>query len=94
MVALDALTWGYGLLEGPRVDREGALYFSEDHRVSAFGAHTWGLKLAKQINADWQADVKFERYGQRAAWRWFGSGSPGLQPFNARSLLVGLSRQF
>ena len=29
MVALDALTWGYGLLEGPRVDREGALYFSD-----------------------------------------------------------------
>ena len=73
---------------------EGALYFSEDHRVSAFGAHTWGLKIAKQINADWQMDVKFERYGQRAAWRWFGNGSPGLQPFNARSLLVGLSRQF
>ena len=73
---------------------EGAVYFSEDHRVSAFGAHTWGLKLAKQINADWQADVKFERYGQRAAWRFFGTGSPGLQPFKARSVLLGVSRQF
>ena len=29
MAALDALTWGYGLLEGPRVDRDGALYFSD-----------------------------------------------------------------
>ena len=73
---------------------DGAVYFSEDHRVSAFGAHTWGLKLAKQINADWQADVKFERYGQRAAWRLFGNGSPGLQPFTARSVLLGVSRQF
>ena len=73
---------------------EGAVYFTEDHRMSAFGAHTWGLKLAKQINADWSMDVKFERYGQRAEWRLFGSGSPGLAPFNARSWQLGIARQF
>lgn len=29
MSELEALCWGYGLLEGPRVDRDGNLYFSD-----------------------------------------------------------------
>jgi hypothetical protein len=68
--------------------------YSEDQRVSAFGAHTLGLKVAKQIDADWVADVKVEQYGQRAAWRFFGSGSPNQVPFNYRSVQLGLSRAF
>jgi len=72
----------------------GAVYYSEDQRVSAFGARTFGIKVAKQLDADWLVDVKVERYAQRAGWRLFGSGSPGLAPFNARSIQVGLSRQF
>ena len=71
-----------------------AVYFTEDHRLSAFGARTFGVKLAKQIDADWLLDVKFERYGQRAAWTIGGTGSPGLAPFNARSIQVGMARQF
>jgi hypothetical protein len=72
----------------------GAVYFSEDQRLSAFGAATLGLKLARQINADWQADLKLERYVQRSDWRRFGAGSPGLPRFEARSLFAGVSRQF
>ena len=29
MAKVEALTWGYGLLEGPRVDDDGNLYFSD-----------------------------------------------------------------
>lgn len=73
---------------------EGAEFFTEDHRMAAFGARTLGLKVAKRLNADWAVDVKFERYGQRDAWRLFGAGSPGLAPFNARSWQLGVARQF
>ncbi|MFZ6741728.1 DUF3570 domain-containing protein [Undibacterium sp. JH2W] len=73
---------------------EGAQNYSEDQRVSAYGARTVGIKLAKQINEDWQADVKFEQYQQRASYRLFGSGSPGLLPFDARTIQLGISRQF
>ncbi|WP_234413587.1 DUF3570 domain-containing protein [Ideonella sp. A 288] len=73
---------------------DGAEFFSEDHRVSAFGALTLGLKVARQIGPDWTVDIKFERYAQRSAWQLFGSGSPGLAPFDARSVQVGVARQF
>ena len=68
--------------------------YSEDQRVSAFGAHTYGLKVAKRIDQDWTADVKLEQYEQRAEWRLSGSGTPGMLPFSARSLQLGISRQF
>jgi hypothetical protein len=71
-----------------------AQFFSEDHRVSAFGAVTYGLKLTKQLNEDWLIDFKFEQYKQAAALTLFGRGSPGLQAFYARSFQVGISRQF
>ncbi|MBC3874818.1 DUF3570 domain-containing protein [Undibacterium sp. LX15W] len=71
-----------------------ARYFSEDHRVSAFGAFTYGVKVSKQINQDWAVDVKLEQYKQAASLKWFGAGSAGLQSFYARSLQVGVSRQF
>ncbi len=72
---------------------DGALYSSEDQRLSAFGAHTWGLKITKQIQQDWSVDIKLEQYTQRSSWRLFGRGSPYLLQFNARSIQVGLSRQ-
>lgn len=71
-----------------------ATEYSQDQRLSAFGARTLGLKLAWQVDADWLADVKIERYAQRGAWRLFGTGSTGLQPFDTRSIQVGLSRRF
>ena len=68
--------------------------YSEDQRTSAFGAHTLGIKVAKQLDANWAADVKFETYEQRASWRLFGSGSPSQLPFSFRSIQLGLSRAF
>lgn len=65
---------------------------SADQRLSAFGAATVGLKVEKLIGRDTTLDLKVERYEQRASWRQFGSGSPGLMPFEARSLQVGLTR--
>jgi|APCry1669189241_1035207.scaffolds.fasta_scaffold17168_2 Protein of unknown function (DUF3570) len=68
--------------------------YSEDQRVSAFGAHTLGLKVTKQLDAGWILDMKYENYEQRASWRLFGSGSPSQVPFYARSIQLGLSHPF
>ncbi len=73
---------------------EDATAFSEDQRLSAFGARTFGLKAAKSFAGGWLADIKFEQYMQRAAWKWGGGGSEGLAPFRARSLQLGLSKTF
>ncbi|MEI8185515.1 MAG: DUF3570 domain-containing protein [Chlorobiaceae bacterium] len=69
-------------------------YYSMDQRLSAFGAITIGLKVEKQIARDWLVDAKFESYQQRAEWCLSGGGDPGLLPFNARSVQLGLSRTF
>ena len=69
-------------------------YISEDYRLSAFGALTLGLKLGKQVTRDWRIDVQVAQYEQRGDWAFFGNGSPGLAPFSARIIQVGLSKQF
>lgn len=71
-----------------------ATYHSQDQRLSAFGAATLGLKLAKQLTEWWSADVKLERYEQRGAWYLGGQGSPGLADFRATFLQLGLTRKF
>ncbi len=71
-----------------------ALVYSEDQRLSAFGGRTLGLKVARQLPGGWTVDLKVERYVQRGSWRWFGSGSPNLAEFRARSVLVGVSKAF
>ena len=71
-----------------------AKYYSEDQRLSAFGAITLGLKVSKQLNRNWLADVKYEEYEQRAGWSVNGNGDKGLAPFGARSVQIGLSRKF
>jgi hypothetical protein len=68
-------------------------YYTEDQRLSAFGAVTLGLKVSKQLNPDWLVDLKFEQYEQRDEWSLNGSGDPGLATFNARSIQVGISRK-
>ncbi len=70
----------------------GSAFTSADQRLSAFGAVTAGLKVAKQIDRDWSVDLKLEHYEQRGAWRVFGNGSPGLAPMRASSLQVGFTR--
>ena len=71
-----------------------ATYYSEDQRLSAYGARTVGVKLSKKIDADWTIDFKVENYAQRSNWRFNGDGSPNLAPFDFRSFQIGISRQF
>lgn len=79
----------------PVILASGALrYGSADQRLSAFGALTAGLRLARQIDRDWLADVKLESYRQRSQWRVFGHGSESLAPLRALSLQVGVSRSW
>ena len=67
---------------------------SEDQRLSAFGAVTLGLKLEYRPVPDWTLDAKVEKYQQRSNWRVGGVGSPGLEPFGAISVQLGLSHKF
>ncbi len=69
-------------------------FISPDQRLAAFGAATLGLKLGYRFAADWSVDLKLERYEQRSNWRIGGSGSPGIDPFSARFVQVGLARRF
>lgn len=78
--------------ETPKPPTTGS-YYTEDQRLSAFGALTVGLKVSKQLNPDWLVDLKFEKYEQRDEWSLSGSCDPGLATFNARSIQVGLSRK-
>lgn len=73
---------------------DGAQYYSEDQRVSAYGARTYGIKVSKSLGDDWVIDFKYEKYEQRGQWRLFGDGSAGLLPFLARSYQIGLSKAF
>lgn len=72
----------------------GESLLSFDQRQSAFGALTLGLKVSKSIGPDWALDMKYERYEQRSEWALRGSGSPGLLPFYAKTVQLGLTRQF
>ena len=69
-------------------------YISPDQRLSAFGGVTVGLKVAAQITPDWSTDVKAERYEQRSNWRIGGTGSPGLDPFRATFVQLGVNKKF
>ena len=71
-----------------------ASYYTEDQRMSAFGGHTYGVKVSKSIDQDTTVDLKVEQYQQRAGWRLFGAGSSGLDPFTAKSIQFGLSHYF
>jgi hypothetical protein len=75
-----------------RVHAASSRYYTEDQRLSAFGAITMGLKVSKQLNQDWLVDVKYEHYEQRAEWSLSSGDDKGLAPFSARMIQVGLSR--
>jgi Protein of unknown function (DUF3570) len=72
----------------------GALNYSEDQRMSAYGAHTLGIKVSKYIDHDTSFDYKVEGYEQRAGWRIMGTGSPGMEPLTARSFQIGFNHYF
>ena len=67
---------------------------SADQRLSAFGALSAGLRLDVKLDSRWTLDASYERYEQRAGWRLGGNGSPGLAPFSAQWLQVGVARSF
>jgi hypothetical protein len=68
--------------------------YSADHRLSAFGAYTVGLKFAVPIGKSWLFDAKADYYEQRGEWRLGGEGSPGLAPFKAQFYQVGMYYRF
>jgi hypothetical protein len=71
----------------------GELY-SADHRLAAWGAFTLGLKIAKDLGKGFTADLSYEWYEQRFAWRLGGNGSPGLNTFSAYWWVVGVNKKF
>lgn len=66
---------------------------SVDQRLAAFGALSYGFKVAKQIDRDWLVDFKYEKYEQRNAWAISGN-SKDLDTLHARIFQVGLSYFF
>lgn len=69
------------------------VYYTEDQRMSAFGALTIGIKVSKRIANVWMVDVKYEHAEQRPNWSITGGGDPGIAPFSFRSIQLGLSRE-
>lgn len=67
---------------------------SEDQRLSSFGGRSIGMKVSKWITPDLLIDVKYENYQQRSGWAIHGTGSPGIAPFSAKILQIGLSYHF
>ena len=69
-------------------------FISPDQRLSAFGGATVGFKLGVKLSPDWSADIKAERYEQRSNWRVGGTGSPGIDPFRATFVQLGVATKF
>jgi len=69
-------------------------FLSGDHRLSAFGAFTAGLKVAQQFARDWTVDLRYDYYEQRGEWRAGGKGSTGLEPFRAHFVQAGIAKRF
>ena len=78
----------------PPFPTPGSTYYSEDQRMSAYGAHTYGFKVSKSLGPDTFVDLKIEEYQQRGSWKLLGSGSTGMDPFLARSIQAGFSHYF
>ena len=67
---------------------------SGDHRLSAFGALTLGLKVDYKITNDWSVDGKLEAYEQRSEWRAGEKATVGLDPFRATFVQFGARYKF
>jgi len=68
--------------------------YTADTRLSAFGAFTPSITVARSFADGWRAGLKVAFYRQRASWQLAGNGSPGLEPFSARWIEAGISRSF
>ena len=69
-------------------------YKSADQRLASFGAVTLSMKVAYAITAETVVDFKVETYRQAADLYLSGKGSPGLDPFNAQFVQIGLTHRF
>jgi hypothetical protein len=69
------------------------VYSSADQRLSAFGAITIGMRVDKRFGL-WNVDFRYDYYQQRSDWRIGGKGSPGLDPFTAHFVQLGIARRF
>ncbi|WP_229507136.1 DUF3570 domain-containing protein [Pseudoduganella rivuli] len=69
-------------------------FMTADQRMAAFGAATFGLKVAYAFGDGWNVHVKAERYRQTAGLRWSGGGSPGLARYDAQTWQLGISKQW
>ena len=57
----------------------------------------WGpMNIVEEFDCDTivHALFKLERYEQRSGWRVGGQGSPGIDPFGATMVQLGVSRSF
>jgi Protein of unknown function (DUF3570) len=68
--------------------------YTADTRLSGFGALTPAIRVDKQFDHGWSADISFSYYQQRPSWRLGGSGSPGLLPLSARWISIGVTKTF
>ena len=74
--------------------------YSADQRLSAFGAITPGIKIARSFAGGWHVDVKAEYYEQRNDWRRLvGAGGDGrssadLKPLKAQFYQFGIGKDF
>ncbi len=67
--------------------------FTMDTRLSAFGAFTVGVDVAKVLGDGWSVNLRLDYYRQESNWR-PGGGTPGLLPFSARWILAGITKAF
>ncbi len=68
--------------------------FSADQRLAGFGALSASLKISYAYSPQTSVDVKLEQYRQSAGLKSGGAGSPYLDPFRARLMLMGIVRKF
>jgi len=68
--------------------------YTADARLSAFGALTPGILVAKQLDDGWVVDLKVEYYQQKSSWKLGGEGSEGILPLSARWIQLGVGRSF
>lgn len=67
---------------------------SSDQRLAAFGGLQPSVKVTYVLQGGATIDVAVSSYEQRGSWKLGGSGSAGLEPFRARSVMAGITYPF
>ncbi|NTW51904.1 MAG: DUF3570 domain-containing protein [Chlorobiaceae bacterium] len=75
-------------------DYGSATFYSEDQRLSAYGAVTLAFKVSKRFADSWLVDVRYDHYMQRGHWAISGTPDSNLLAFNADFIQLGLSKEF